>query len=633
MCGITGIYAFNEVGRFFTINLFAANDTLSRRGPDTGNAFTHGYAGLGHRRLSILDTSSGGNQPMTDPAGRYTIVFNGEIFNFQELKQQLLQKGVAFHSTSDTEVLLHLYIREGEGCLYKLNGFFAFAVYDAQEDSLFVARDRMGIKPLLYSLDEDKFLFASEMKAMFAYGIPRDLDYASLQQFLQFNYIPAPHTIFQRVKKLLPGHFIKMKGLEVTQQCWYTIPQQYDRPGVSDYAGAQERLSQLLEASVKRRLISDVPLGAFLSGGIDSSVIVALAARHTDHLNTFSIGYKDEPFFDETRYANLVARKFKTNHTVFSLSNDDLYEHLFDMLDYTDEPFADSSALAVFILSKRTRKKVTVALSGDGADELFAGYNKHRGEYRIREGGLTTELAKGLAPLWNALPKSRNNPLGNKVRQLQKLAEGARLDEKDRYWRFATFTPASDARQLLSESSRTRAAEAELAERKARILQHLRQGGDFNEFLFTDVQLVLPNDMLTKVDLMSMAHGLEVRVPFLDYTVVEFAFSLPTEYKIDGRLKKKIVQDAFRSELPKELYNRPKHGFEVPLLKWMRNELQSLIQNDLLKDSFVAEQGIFDPAEVRRLKEKLFSANPEDVHARLWGLIVFQYWWKKWAKS
>ena len=633
MCGITGIYAFNEVGRFFTINLFAATDTLSRRGPDTGNAFTHGYAGLGHRRLSILDTSSGGNQPMTDPAGRYTIVFNGEIFNFLELKQQLLQKGVAFHSTSDTEVLLHLYIREGESCLYKLNGFFAFAVYDAQEDSLFVARDRMGIKPLLYSLDEDKFLFASEMKAMFAYGVPRDLDYASLQQFLQLNYIPAPHTIFKSVKKLLPGHYIKIKGQEVTQQSWYTIPQHYGGPGVMDYAGAQERLAQLLEASVKRRLIADVPLGAFLSGGIDSSVIVALAARHTDHLNTFSIGYKDEPFFDETRYASLVAKKFKTNHTVFSLSNDDLYEHLFDMLDYTDEPFADSSALAVFILSKRTRKKVTVALSGDGADELFAGYNKHRGEYRVREGGLTTELAKGLAPLWNALPKSRNSPLGNKVRQLQKLAEGARLDEKDRYWRFATLTNAADARQLLSESSRAQAAEAELAERKARILQHLRDGGDFNEFLYTDVQLVLPNDMLTKVDLMSMAHGLEVRVPFLDYTVVEFAFSLPTEYKIDGRLKKKIVQDAFRSELPKELYNRPKHGFEVPLLKWMRNELQSLIQNDLLKDSFVAEQGIFNPAEVRKLKEKLFSTNPEDVHARLWGLIVFQYWWKKWAKS
>src|SRR3712207_4203637 len=219
MCGITGIYAFNEVGRFFTINLFAATDTLSQRGPDAGNAFTHGYAGLGHRRLSILDTSSGGSQPMTDPSGRYTIVFNGEIFNFKELKQQLLQKGISFHSTSDTEVLLHLYIQEGESCLHKLNGFFAFAVYDAEEDSLFVARDRMGIKPLLYSLDEDKFVFASEMKALLTYGIPRDIDYVSLQQFLQLNYIPAPHTIFKNVKKLLPGHFIKIKGLDVTQKC------------------------------------------------------------------------------------------------------------------------------------------------------------------------------------------------------------------------------------------------------------------------------------------------------------------------------------------------------------------------------------------------------------------------------
>jgi asparagine synthase (glutamine-hydrolysing) len=632
MCGITGVYAFNEVGRFFTINLFAATDTLSHRGPDTGNAFTHGYVGLGHRRLSILDTSSGGNQPMTDPGGRYTIVFNGEIFNFGELKGKLEAKGASFTSTSDTEVLLHLYIQEGEACLHQLNGFFAFAVYDAEEDSLFVARDRMGIKPLLYSLDEDKFLFASEMKALFTYGFPRDLDYVSLQQFLQFNYIPAPHTIFKGVKKLMPGHFIKMKGLEVTQKCWYTIPVNNRQPEPLSYDQAQHRLVELLDASVRRRLISDVPLGAFLSGGIDSSVIVALAARHTDQLNTFSIGYKDEPFFDETKYANLVAKKFRTNHTVFSLSNDDLYEHLFDMLDYTDEPFADSSALAVYILSKRTKKRATVALSGDGADELFAGYNKHRGEFRIREGGMATGLAKALQPLWNALPKSRNSAFGNKIRQLQKLAEGAALDHKDRYWRFATFTSAPEAKGLLSAASRELAHEQEFAKRKALILQHLRRDGDLNDFLYTDTQLVLPNDMLTKVDLMSMAHGLEVRVPFLDYTVVEFAFSLPVEYKIDGGMKKKIVQDAFRSELPKELYNRPKHGFEVPLLKWMRNELQGLIRNDLLKDSFVEEQGIFDVAEVRRLKEKLFSANPEDAHARLWGLIVFQYWWKKWVK-
>ena len=631
MCGITGIYAFNEIGRFFMINMFAATDALSQRGPDSSGTFTHGYVGLGHRRLSIIDTSSDGRQPMTDETERYTIVFNGEIFNFPELKQQLEAKGYNFRSSSDTEVLLNLYIHEKENCLKHLNGFFAFAIYDKEQEILFIARDRMGIKPLLYFQDEDKLIFASEMKAVLAYGIPRELDYVSLQQYLQLNYIPAPHTIFKGVQKLLPGYYMYLKGNEVTTKPYYQIPQTYNRwtANQMSYEKVQSTLVELLEESVRKRLIADVPLGAFLSGGIDSSVIVALASKYTDHLNTFSIGYRDEPFFDETRYANLVAKKYKTNHTVFSLSNEDLYEHLFDMLDYTDEPFADSSALAVYILSKRTRKRVTVALSGDGADELFGGYNKHLGEYKVREGGLMAGAVKTLQPLWDVLPKSRNSIVGNKVRQLQKFAEGMSKTEKERYWRFCTFVNEENARNVLSNQSLQLASEQAFEERKNSLLKHLDEDGDFNEFLYTDMQLVLPNDMLTKVDLMSMAHGLEIRVPFLDYTVVNFAFSLPAEFKVDGTMKKRIVQDAFRSHLPKELYNRPKQGFEVPLLKWFRNELQPLITNDLLKDDFIQQQGIFNVDNIRELKEKLFSSNPEDVHARIWGLLVFQYWWKK----
>lgn len=633
MCGITGIYAFNEIGRFFSINLFAATDTLAQRGPDSSGSFTHNYVALGHRRLSIIDTSSDGRQPMTDESGRYTIVFNGEIFNFQELRQQLQAKGYIFQSGSDTEVLLKLYIHERENCLRHLNGFFSFAIYDKEKGSLFIARDRMGIKPLLYFQDEDKLIFASEMKALITFGAPKELDYVSLQQYLQLNYIPAPHTIFKQVRKLLPGHYLYIEASKVTDKQYYQIPQTYSRWKANQlsYEKVQEKLIELLDESVRKRLIADVPLGAFLSGGIDSSVIVALASQYTSQLNTFSIGYRDEPFFDETRYASLVAKKYKTSHTVFSLSNDDLYEHLFDMLDYTDEPFADSSALAVYILSKRTRKKVTVALSGDGADEIFAGYNKHSGEYRIRERGLLAGAVQALKPVWNALPKSRNSVLGNKLRQLQKFAEGMQKTKQERYWRFCTFTGEEQARRLLSQSSAVLAEEQDFEERRNQVLRFLGEGGDFNEFLYTDMHLVLPNDMLTKVDLMSMAHGLEVRVPFLDYTVVDFAFSLPAEFKTDGRMKKKIVQDAFRSRLPKELYNRPKHGFEVPLLKWMRNELQSLISNDLLKHEFIEGQGIFDVHEVRALKEKLFSNNPEDVHARLWGLLVFQYWWKKYV--
>jgi asparagine synthase (glutamine-hydrolysing) len=611
--------------------MFAATDTLSQRGPDSSGTFTHGYVGLGHRRLSIIDTSSDGRQPMTDETERYTIIFNGEIFNFPELKQQLVAKGYSFRSSSDTEVLLNLYIHEKENCLKHLNGFFAFAIYDKEKESLFIARDRMGIKPLLFFQDEDKLIFASEMKALLAYGIPKELDYVSLQQYLQLNYIPAPHTIFKNVQKLLPGHFMYLQGNEVSNKPYYQIPQMYSRwtANQMSYEKVQEKLVELLEESVRKRLIADVPLGAFLSGGIDSSVIVALASRHTQHLNTFSIGYRDEPFFDETRYANLVAKKYQTHHTVFSLSNEDLFEHLFDMLDYIDEPFADSSALAVYILSKRTRKRVTVALSGDGADELFGGYNKHLGEYKVREGGLLAGAVKTLQPLWEALPKSRNSTFGNKIRQLQKFAEGMNKTEKERYWRFCTFTDEENARSILSGMSLELVDMQAFEERKKSILRHLKEDGDFNEFLYTDMHLVLANDMLTKVDLMSMAHGLEIRVPFLDYTVVNFAFSLPAEFKIDGSVKKRIVQDAFRNHLPKDLYNRPKQGFEVPLLKWFRNELQSLINNDLLQDEFVQQQGIFDVEGIRALKEKLFSANPEDVHARIWGLLVFQYWWKK----
>ncbi len=634
MCGITGVFAFTDTGRLALTRLPAATDAIVRRGPDSEGHFVYDQCGLGFRRLAILDLSADGNQPMTDASGRYTIVFNGEIFNFKELRAKLVKRGLVFHSQTDTEVILNLYLTEGRGFLNKLNGFFGLAIYDKEENSLFIGRDRYGVKPLLIYRDEDQLFFASEMKSLLALGIPRKLDYVSLSQYLQLNYIPGPASIFRGVKKLLPGHYLFIKGTKVVKKRWYKIP--YDPQKVAKqkltYEQQQKKLMSLMDAAVERRLVADVPLGAFLSGGIDSSVITALAARHTPHLNTFSIGFRDEPFFDETKYANLVAAKHKTNHTVFSLTNADLYEHLHEMLDYLDEPFADSSALAVFILSQRTRQHVTVALSGDGADELFGGYNKHMGEYRVRRGGFQAEAVTGLSFLWDALPKSRNSPFGNRVRQLQRFARGMMAGPKDRYWDWATFTPAHEARQLLSADSRRKVSKKLAEKRRKDILENIHPGGDLNEVLLTDMTLVLPDDMLTKVDLMSMANSLEVRTPFLDYEVVNFAFSLPVSSKVDGGLKKRIVQDAFRHELPPELYARPKHGFEVPLLKWMRNELRSLIEDDLLADDFVAAQGVFDLAAVQALKKQLFSRDPGDVHARLWGLIVFQTWWKKYMQ-
>jgi asparagine synthase (glutamine-hydrolysing) len=631
MCGITGILAFNLVGKFNRIHVTNATMALEKRGPDFQDIYTDEWVGLGHRRLSIIDTRSVANQPMWDDQERYCIIFNGEIFNFRELRAGLIAKGISFRTESDTEVLLKLYLSEGEACLNKLNGFFAFAIYDKQEESLFVARDRFGVKPLLYVYDEDKFIFASEMKAMMQYGLEKSIDYNSLYLYLQLNYIPAPDTIFTNIKKLLPGHYIKVSRGKIEIQRYYHIP--YDHNAAEKnkrpYADVQREFNALLETAVLRRLVSDVPLGAFLSGGIDSSVVTALAARHKPDLHTFSIGFRDEKFFDETHYAQLVAKKFKTQHTVFSLTNDDLYRHLHDILNYIDEPFADSSAIAVYILSRETRKHATVALSGDGADELLSGYNKHAAHYRVMHPGVKEGMVSAFGPFWKMMPKSRNGTLSNKFRQLARFAEGMKLAPKERYWQWATFASNEDALRMLHPELRINKWLGEYVQRRKNILQSIPDQENMNDILYTDMQLVLPNDMLTKVDLMSMANGLEVRTPFLDVDVVNYAFRLPSSYKINHKLRKRVLQDAFRKVLPSELYNRPKKGFEVPLLKWFRRELKGEIMNNWLSEKFIREQSVFDYAEIKKLKEQLFSSNPGDVHARIWGLIVFQSWWKK----
>jgi len=635
MCGITGIFAFNQVGSFYMVNLAKAIDKLAQRGPDGRGVYIDDFVGLGHRRLSIIDTSYLGNQPMYDASKRYVIVFNGEIFNYKELRNELDSAGVKFSSTSDTEVLLHLYIKEGPKCLDKLIGFFAFAIFDKEEKTLFVARDRVGVKPLHFYVDEDKFIFASELKSVLAYNIPREINVNALYTYLQLNYVPHPLTMFSNIQKLEPGHYLWVKKKEVIKKCYYKIE---DSKGLEDnseenYDIQKKKLIEILEDSVQRRLIADVPVGAFLSGGIDSSVVVALASKFTNQLRTFSIGFADEPFFDETKYAELVAKKYQTKHTVFSLTNDDLLDQLYNVLDYLDEPFADSSALAVYILSKHTSKEVKVALSGDGADELFGGYNKYLGELRLREGGWLVDAVCALDFLWQALPKSRNGFLSNRIRQFHRLSQGRKLGVKERYWRWCGYTNELDALSMLHSDTQQKLSEELYGKLKNEYLSHFTSKNDLNEVFRSDVDLVLPNDMLVKVDMMSMANGLEIREPFLDHRLVDFAFTLPSSFKINKDIKKRIVQDAFREMLPPELYKRPKHGFEVPLLKWFRKELKGLIMDDLLADRFVEEQGIFEVQKIKQLKQRLFSKDPGDVHARIWGLIVFQYWWKKYMKA
>ncbi len=631
MCGITGIFAFNMAGRVHMINLAKATHCLDHRGPDAFGTHFEDNAALGHRRLSIIDLSEEANQPMKDETGRYIMVYNGEIYNYREVRADLMNKGVAFSTSSDTEVLLKAFIHYRESCLEKLNGFFAFAIFDREKEELFVARDRYGIKPLYYLYDEDKFLFASEMQSIVSYGIARKIDFESLFTYLQLNYIPAPHTIFKDVKVLMPGGYLRVRKKELEVKTYYEIPYHPDSLSLQklSYEQQQQRLRELMDASVKKRLVADVPVGAFLSGGIDSSVITGIARKYKEDLHTFSIGYADEPFFDETHYAQLVAEKFGTRHTVFSLTTKEIEDHLFDALDKIDQPFADSSALPVFILSKKTREHVTVALSGDGADELFSGYNKHSAFLRASRHDFANTLLRIAGPFTFLLPQSRNSAITNSFRQVARYSKALHADIKERYWQWAALASEKTAFGLLSQESKKHFERQVFLERKDALFHSLSKENDFNEILLADMQLVLPNDMLKKVDLMSMAHALEVRVPFLDKDVVDFVFSLPADSKINVHMRKRILQDAYREMLPTELYNRPKQGFEVPLLRWFRGSLRGIIKDDLLSDRFIAEQGVFDVKAVRNLKKKLFSWNPGDVHAQVWALIVFQHWWKR----
>lgn len=630
MCGIAGILGFTENGRLQVPKIQQSIRTLLSRGPDDEGFYTDEVAGIGQRRLAILDTRKVANQPMWDRSGRYALVYNGEIFNYRQLQSRFFSADEIkeFRTHSDTEVLLALFLKMGPDCLPLLEGFFAFVVYDTWQKEFFLARDRFGQKPLYIYQDDDVFLFASELKALLAFEIPKKLNYEALQLYLQFSYIPQPLCILQNVRKVSAGSYLTVKSRVTEEKKWYTLPVVTDYRMSPDYESAQAQLEKLMEEAVVKRLISDVPLGAFLSGGIDSSIIVALAARHQPHLNTFSIGFKGERFFDETKYAETIARKFKTNHATFSLGVEDYLSHIFNVLDYLDEPFADSSALPQYILCKETRKLATVAVSGDGGDEVFAGYNKHYAEYQARKKSVLNVLINAGSPLWKILPKGRHSRMANLFRQLNRYSDALHLSARDRYWQWASTFSEKEVPQLLHPDCLQKINQSVIQNLKAQTLSGIRED-DFNSVLKTDMDLVLAGDMLVKTDLMSMANSVEVRCPFLDHQVVEFAFRLPASYKIKGSKRKRIVKETFRHLLPSEIYHRGKKGFEIPLLGWFRKELHSFIFDEMLSEKVIREQGIFDYGFIENMKKQLHKATPENIVDQLWVLIVFQYWYKK----
>ncbi len=608
MCGIAGIYFFegnrSKTG-FSKENVIAS---LHHRGPDNSGIKEYDKCALFHTRLTILDLTTASNQPYTDTSSEKCMVYNGEIFNYRSLSNENPKP------TGDVEVLFKLFEKEKTECLDNLNGFFAFSFYDSVQDELHVVRDRFGIKPLYYCTDGEKLAFASELKPLLELAGKQELNPAALYTYLRLNYITGKETIFKNVYRLLPGECITVKNNTVEIRNWYTYPKTKTD---------NTNLNQLLNDAVKLRLHADVRVGCFLSGGLDSSIISAIAAKHHSNLHTFSIGYADEPFFDETEYANVVAKHIGSDHSVFKLTNDDLLNHLPAFLNCIDEPFADSSALNTYILSKLTSSKVKVALSGDGADELFMGYSKHKAEY-LRSKFIYKNILPLSNPLLKVFSESRNSKFSNKIRQLKRFAASAKLPAEARYINWACISTGKEVDALMKINAG-----------RNYFLNVFDEGftqNNFNAVNFCDLKIVLADDMLVKADRMSMQHGLEIRNPFLDFRIVEYALNLPIEKKINSSGQKLILKETFSNLLPEAIVSRSKKGFELPLWKWLNTALKTEIEEKWLSKAIIEDQKLFNYEAVNECKNQLYSNSPGDSPAKIWALIVFQNWYMNFKK-
>ena len=640
MCGITGIVSKGKGTQQKFSLISQSSQKLAHRGPDNMAHFIEAPVAFGHTRLSIIDLNERSNQPMHSLSGRYSIVFNGEIYNYQALKHDCEKAGIQLVTESDTEVLLTLYSIYGKQCLDKLNGFFAFAIYDRELEEVFVARDRLGIKPLVYYMDDTDFAFASELKALYAFGFEKELDKVSVFTYFKLNYIPAPATILKNFYKLEPGYHLTItwnkEKVHVEKNQWYQIPlneEEAKKLTAHDYSQSQKVLKRFVRESVRKRLIADVPVGTFLSGGVDSSIIATIAKEEKEDIEAFTIGFPEYDHFDETSAARVVAEKAGLTHHEIPVRQKDLYESARQVLDHLDEPFGDSSMVNVNLLSKHVRTHVKVALSGDGGDELFGGYNKHSAEFRVRYPAFKEHVVGNLGPFWGILPNSRSGKLSNLVRQLNRFSDGFKLGPKDRYWRWAGIMNEEQANYLMKEAMLPR--EQRLSDdghnykkRKDFLLRFITKNGTLNETLLTDAQMVLANDMLFKVDQGSMIHNLEVRTPLLDHLIVQYAFKLPVMFKLNHTSKKKILTDAFSDKLPNEILNNPKKGFEVPLLEWFRGELKEDFKAAISDLDLIEHQGVFNPKSLEEIERKLYSNNPGDSATWAWAYLVFQSWYK-----
>jgi len=646
VCGICGEWYLDDNAEEVCLGVLNRMcKVLEHRGPDGQGLYMQGRAGralvygedigaraeewrgrigLGHRRLSIIDLAAGA-QPLHTEDHSAWIVFNGEIYNYQELRAQLEARGHRFSTHSDTETIIHLYEDEGDACVHFLNGMFAFAIWDEGRERLLLARDRFGIKPLFYAWDGRRLLFGSEIKAILEALPQRELDLEALHDYLSLNYIPGPRTIYRQIQKLQPGHRLvaDRNGVRI-EQYWDMPPSpataRMSQIRIRTEAVAEELLSRLRRA-VAAQMISDVPLGVFLSGGLDSSTLVALMSEVADRpVRTFSIGF-EEASYNELPAARLVASRFRTDH-VELIVRPDVCDLLPELIRSFDEPFADSSMIPTYYVSQLARSHVTVALGGDGGDEVFAGYpqyaaTKLAGYYRRLPWPLRRWL---ISPLVHRLPTSEAKVSFDY--KAKRFVEGADLpDEQAHFWWRAIFSEEAK-RQLYSPAyphpcrDSFQAFATHFAAHKA--------GELLDRLQYVDTKVYLPDDILVKVDRMSMAHSLEVRVPFLDHEVVEFVASLPPDLRMHGLTKKYILKQAVCRLLPRDIVRGRKRGFNVPIGRWLRRELRDLL-GDYLSASIIKRQGYFDSQTIGEMVRRHHDGRV-DYSRQLWGLLMFSMW-------
>ena len=625
MCGIAGLIRSLAPGADEK-TLQRMGEVMLHRGPDAGGVFLDERVGLVHRRLSIIDLSIQGNQPMFHAAGRYVSVFNGEIYNFLELRVELERQGCSFQSRTDTEVILALYAREGAGCLARLNGMFAFAIWDREKETLFLARDRIGKKPLYYYHGgSDRLAFSSEIKSILELpGIPRELEPTALADYLKYLYIPAPKTIFKGIYKLPAGHYLELSmGEEPRISEYWDVDFSRDS-GCADENEAADKLHELIRRATLCRMISDVPLGAFLSGGVDSSAIVALmAGASSAPVKTCCIGFADKRH-DETPFAREIAHLFHTDHAEHQVG-DDLAATATLLPRFFDEPFADSSAIPTFHVSRLARRSVTVALAGDGGDENFGGYEKYATD--LKEDRVRRMVPRLVLETLHGIAGGRPGTLMRKARS---LSLGAMAEPGRAYYRTNSFIDDEELDRLFSPGMRARCRGYDPAEHTLRYWDKVRGADHLTCMLYTDLKTYLPGDILAKVDRMSMAHSLEVRAPLLDHRVVEFAASLPSDWKIKGSSKKHLLKKAFGSELPGPILKRRKHGFTVPLDLWFRSDLCALTEGCLLGKPALG--AYFSVAELRRIYQE-HRAGLSNHGTLLWSLLSFALWHQEYLEG